>query len=115
VTEPRLDRRPRYVEPRFRERIADVVGRLDEPDHALRPEALDVETIAEVDPPSIRERLLDQHLGAAVAQVVSGDDRVPAARARIDHLRDRIVASAAPEADPDVRQLEPQLVAGEVG
>ena len=117
AAEPRVERGARDVEARLREREADVVRRLDEPDDVHRSDPAHVHLVAEAHAPGPRECPFDEQLRAGVAQVAPGHDRVPAARTGIDHLGDRIpaVLPAAVEVDADVRDLEPQRVPGDIG
>ena len=73
VVDPRVALEPKRalqrgadeVEARLGQRVADVVGRLDQADHSLGAEPADVQRAAGCRSPGLRERLLDQHLVAA--------------------------------------------------
>ena len=54
--------------------------------------------------PGLRERLLDQHLGARAAEVVTGDDGVAAAGGGGDDLGDGVMAVVAGAGGPRSRR-----------
>ena len=113
--EPLLDLLRADVHARHaRERIRDVVGRHRDPDDPQRARAAaDVQPVARVEVPLLRQPALDHDLAGRVREVVALD-HVVAAAAGVDGLHGALVGVVAVRAQPGVEPLVPIRGGGEV-